>query len=608
MTADPKAPGADAVYLNVIETADRDVDFESYYARIKVLTEKGKELGTVELPYAKHVYSVADIKARTIQPDGTIIPLEGKPADILKEKTKGYQVGRKVFTLPGVQVGSILEYYFQLRYSVNYVVNPYWFIQHPHFVHKAQYKCTSCDYEQRFSVLPPGVAIGKDHLGHTILDLTDVPAAPNEEWMPPMGDMLYKVVFFRPLETYGKPFWTYEGDSWSASVNAFVDPSNSLRIAVQGLIHPGDTDLDKAEKLYKAVQALENTDFTREKSDAERKKLNIQESNRAEDVWAHKSGTRTEIALLYLSMLRAAGVTAYAMRVVDRDQGVFIQEFHDYDQLDDTLVLVTIDGKTIALDPGQKMCPFQIVSWRHSMTTGLRQTASGSALATTPGQAYTANTIQRTGEITIDPQGAIDGNLHFLMTGQEALDWRQYALENDDAEVKKNFDEWLAKMVPDGVEAHIDQFTGLNDPESDLSAAITVKGTLGTATPKRLLLPALFFAAHGDHPFVNQEKRITPVDMHYGGQTFDTVTYLLPPGFNVESSPNPVKVPWQGHAVLNIDFKVDPGKITVVRKFTRAFTFVNQDEYPALHDFYQKVATADQQQLVLTTSPAAKGN
>src|ERR1035438_5495067 len=84
MTADPKAPGAAAVFLNVTETADRDVNFESYYARIKVLTEKGKNLAVVELPYRKHFYKVADIKGRTIHQDGTIIPLTGKPDDLLE--------------------------------------------------------------------------------------------------------------------------------------------------------------------------------------------------------------------------------------------------------------------------------------------------------------------------------------------------------------------------------------------------------------------------------------------------------------------------------------------------------------------------------------------
>ena len=53
MTADPKAPGADAVYLNIEEIANDPMHYQSYYARIKVLTEKGKELATVEVPYLK---------------------------------------------------------------------------------------------------------------------------------------------------------------------------------------------------------------------------------------------------------------------------------------------------------------------------------------------------------------------------------------------------------------------------------------------------------------------------------------------------------------------------------------------------------------------------
>ena len=42
MTADPKAPGADAVYLYREETTDDSLHYHAIYARIKVLCEKGK--------------------------------------------------------------------------------------------------------------------------------------------------------------------------------------------------------------------------------------------------------------------------------------------------------------------------------------------------------------------------------------------------------------------------------------------------------------------------------------------------------------------------------------------------------------------------------------
>ena len=79
MTADPKAPGAAAVYLFIRQTTDDELHFKTYYARIKVLEEKGKELATVEIPYERGNFKVTDIKGRTIHPDGTVIPLSGKP-------------------------------------------------------------------------------------------------------------------------------------------------------------------------------------------------------------------------------------------------------------------------------------------------------------------------------------------------------------------------------------------------------------------------------------------------------------------------------------------------------------------------------------------------
>ena len=69
MTSDPKAPGAAAVYLNIEEVANDPLHYQSVYARIKVLTEKGKELATQEVPYLKGNFKITDIKARTIHSD-----------------------------------------------------------------------------------------------------------------------------------------------------------------------------------------------------------------------------------------------------------------------------------------------------------------------------------------------------------------------------------------------------------------------------------------------------------------------------------------------------------------------------------------------------------
>jgi transglutaminase-like putative cysteine protease len=637
MTADPKAPGAAAVYLNVEEVANDPIHFQSVYVRIKVLQEKGKELATVHLPYWHGNFKIDDIKARTIHADGTVIPLVGKPEDLLLSKTLSgngdqLQINSKVFTLPSVEVGSILEYRYQLRYDDSHVSSPTWEIQRPYFVHQARYAFTpfkaflpgsqnatsmyltdahgnAVNALIWYKVLPAGVDMKADAAGVFHLDVTDIPAAPDEEFMPPIDSLLYQVKFYYKNARDTTDFWVSEAKRWSKEVDHFAEPSKTIKEAVAGIIAPGDSDLDKAKKLYYAVQALDNTDYSRKKSDSELKLLKLKVARHAEDTWAQKSGSSQDIALLYLAMLRAAGLNANDMKVVDRSERVFALGYLNFDQLDDDIVVLNIAGKEIPLDPGEKMCPFQTVRWIHSGTAGIVQGDHVRSLGMTPEQAYTDNKKTRNGDLTLDEHGAIKGQLTFVMVGQEAIDWRQAALRNDQDELKKQFDHSIESIVPEGVEAHIDHFLGLDDPEVNLVAIVNVHGNLGAATSKRLLLPGFFFQTRGSHPFVNQEKRIEPVDMHYGDQVTDQIVYHLPANMSVEGAPQDTKISWQGHAVMATKTASAPSQITLARVFARGFSSAKPEDYQDLRGFYQKVAAADQAQLVLAkTPPVQKGN
>ncbi len=625
MTSDPKAPGAAAVYLDYEEIDNDSQHSQTYYARIKVLTEKGKEAATVQIPYWGGEFSIGSISGRTIHSDGAIVPLTVKPEDLLVQKFNEVEVGRetyaeqvrkqrKVFTLPSVEVGSILEYSYQLRFNAQFYwhLSPEWEVQKEYFIHKAHYQFTPSDLFNVvwWPILPEGASVKTDAGGRYYLDVTDVPATPDEEWMPPIGSFLYKVMFYyrsptQPLNV--DDFWKAEAKEWSKDVDRFAEPSKTIRDAAAGLVAPGDSDIVKAQKLYAAVEALDNTDYSRQVGTSELKQLKQKEANRAEDTWTQKRGDSNDLALIYLSMLRAAGLTAYATKVVDRDQGIFDPSYMSLNQLDDTLVILSTGGKEILLDPGEKMCPFGTVNWKHSHAEGLRQSADGPGRAVTPAQVFGANTVKRTGELTVDPQGGVTGTLQIVMTGQDALAWRQKALEVDAPELKKEFDRGLEEIVPEGVEARVDHFLGLDDPDSLLMAVVKVTGTLGTATAKRLILPGFFFETRESEPFVNQEKRLEPVDMQYPSQVTEQVTYDLPTGMTMEGVPQDTRISWEGHAVYIVKTKPDPGQITVARVLARAFDVARPVDYQDLRGFYQKVAAADQGQLVFTVVAGQKG-
>lgn len=629
MTADPKAPGAAAVYLDSAEIADDSLHFHSVYARIKVLQEKGKELATVEIPYESGSRQVKAIKGRTIHPDGTVSNLATKAEDLLWMKSGDAQIRRKVFTLPNVEVGSILEYYYELAYDDNHFSSPHWDIQKPYFVHQAHYMFTpfqaflkgseaktsmylvdehgdSVNSLIYWPLVPAGAQVKQDVRGRYTLDLTDVPAIPREDWMPPINSMLYQVLFYYKSDFNSAEFWSTQGKRWSKEVDDFAEPTEGIRKAVEGLVSSSDSELDKARKLYKAVQALDNTDFSRQKGKAELKALGFKVAKKAEDTWAQKSGSREDIALLYLSMLRAAGLTAYDMKVVNRDRNLFTPGYLSFDQLDDDIVILSTGGKEIFLDPGEKMCPFQLMHWKHSGAGGLRQGPGGLTAMNSPLQPYSSNTLMRIGDVSVDEHGAVTALVRIVMNGQEALYWRQQALTSDLDEMKKRFDRSLE--MPEGVEAHIDHFLGLSDPDANLIAVVKGQGTLGVATAKRLMLPGFFFEARGRRPFVDQARRTEAIDMHYAERVTDQVVYHLPPSLAVEGAPKDAKIPWADKAVLDVKVSPSPGGVTVTRSFARGFTLLKAEQYQDLRAFYQKIAENDQQQFVLTQAVERKGN
>ena len=250
-----------------------------------------------------------------------------------------------------------------------------------------------------------------------------------------------------------------------------------------------------------------------------------------------------------------------------------------------------------------------MVSWKHSGAGGIRDSATGIQPWTTPLLPYSANVVVRRAELTVEPNGSVTGKLQFSMSGQEALRWRQQALRADEDTLKRAFDEWLRTQIPSGVEAHVTHFTKLDDPTADLGAFASVTGVPGTATAKRLLLPASFFAHSEDQGFIAQPDRHTPVDMHFAVIYKDGVLLHLPAGLAVETTPPASSAPWAGHAVFQMKATASGNDLTVTRTLARAFTLLQADEYAAMRDFYQKVLAADQQQIVLTTATAAqKGN
>jgi hypothetical protein len=618
MTSDPAAPDAAAVYLFRQETSDDKLHIHTLYARIKILTEKGKEYGDVEIPaYEGHTFSIRDVQGRTIHSDGTVIPFTGKPVEKLLLKQGDVRVMTKVFSLPDVQVGSIIEYRYILSYEDNIASSPHWLIQQPLFVHKAHYHFVPTQHELisnsehgnvvnallYATILPNGVQVRTGVDGYDLV-IDNVPALREEEYMPPMESVAYRVLFYYSGYQSSSEFWQKEGRRWSKEVDHFAEPSSKLQAAVQQLVAPGDTQEQKLRKIYAAVMQLENTNFTRQHSAEENKAQGLKVKT-AGDIWEQKRGSDDELTRLFIAMVRAAGMKAYDMIVTNRNRGILIPSYMDWDQLDDEIAIVPVNGKDMYFDPGQRYCEFGKLHWKHASTMGVRQVeGGGTAITGSADTNYKDTEIQRIAQLSLDSDGKIHGTIRVNFTGNEALRWRQNILRTDDEEAKKRFEEELQQRMPAGVVVKTNHFVGFTDYDHVLMAVVDVSGGIGTATGKRVFLPGTFFEA-SEKPLFVHATRENPVDLRFPYLEQDQVTLNLPQGYAVESVPKDIEIPLPKFADYVAKYKSTATQYSYGRLMVVANILYSKDEYPQLKDFYAKSNAQDQQQAVLHVADAA---
>ncbi|MDQ2832669.1 MAG: DUF3857 and transglutaminase domain-containing protein [Acidobacteriota bacterium] len=641
MTSQPEVPGAPAVYLFREEITDDDMHMYSIYVRLKVLTEGGKENANVTLNYQHTAYgastSIENVEGRTIHADGTVIPFTGKPYDKLVEKTHGLKFMEKVFTLPDVAVGSIIEYRYKIRYGDNYFIAPSWYIQSNLFTRKSHYMwkptdkqlITDDDRGQLTSmifwtpVLPPGTVVkqtttagvGAFHGTRTTLEVNahDTPPIAEEDFMPPLASLSYRVMFYYSPYRNEEEYWQKEGKHWAKLRDKFIGPGSGVIAAVHELTASSDTEDQKLRKLYAAVMKLENTSYTRQHTTSEEKSQGLREVRNTDDIWARKRGNNDDLTALFVAMARAAGSKAYLARITSRDHNLFLAGFLNLSQLDDDLAIINIDGKEQFFDPGARFCPYGHLAWKHTMVQGIRQTDGASAFVHTPGESYQFSHSTRTANLTLNDHGEVSGNVTLSFEGSPALTWRQRSLEGDSASLEREMRTTVEKLMPQGVEVKVASIEKLDDYEQPLVVHLDVSGTLGSSTGKRLLVPADLFESNEKPTFPNSRREI-PVMFESSRYNQDAIRIRFPAGFSIESLPLNEKVSLKSSAICAIKTESTPTSFTFRRDFVMAEIIFPTDEYADLRSFYSKVESKDQESVVLTAvqpasmSPAKSGN
>jgi len=612
----PSDPGSAAMILERHVYTDDEKRVQTEFLRIKVLTEAGRSYADVEIPYVVKSTSVENIRGRTLQPDGSVTPFAGLVFDKVVLKYKRYAYDAKAFTLSGVQVGSIIEYSYEVRWKqrlpdyirnpANYVVTDgftvpatTWTLQQNLFTRHATFvirpvKNGMLEYAK---VRLPDQNPTRQPDGTMSMEMNNVPAIEEEDRMPPRSILTSRVHFYYRVGLIFN-YWSNVSKAEADTHEKLIEKTPFLERAANAIAPVTDPPETRLRKLYAHVQKVRYLSYEPEKTEKETKREHVAENKSAEDIFRHNYAYRNEINYLFTALARSAGFDASIVQVVDRSSAVFEEQVPDASQLNANVVLVRLNGQSLYFDPATRFCPYGFVPWFESDTHGVRWDKVNGNIVRVTSPSDEIGSTERTANLKLESDGSLEGTLEIVFTGQEALDRRLSASEEDDEGRRKVMEDEVKELAPAGATIDIDEVTGWQDSEQPLRVKCRLHAPhFATFTSRRMLFLLSVFQANSKSPFP-QVYRTQPVYFSHGYRTADRIQISIPTGYKLEALPAESEAV-TGFANFHAKRSSDAGTVRLERHTEMTGYFFPVPAYVSLRVYFQKLRQSDAQNVVL---------
>ncbi|HVG20727.1 MAG TPA: DUF3857 and transglutaminase domain-containing protein, partial [Blastocatellia bacterium] len=331
MTADAIGdPEADAAILfREGELNDKYAEGTSLksYLRIKIFNERGRRYKDVQLPYKVELGRVTDVSARTIRPDGSVVEVAGRDIfDKVLMKTSHGIWRAKVFSMPAVEPGAIIEYRYRQTYPEGF----------RYFALDLQSELFT--KELHYSIQPPVASkLGVRWVAFNAQDpkrfapkwdgtfdirAENIPPFRREPLMPPdLGVKMWGWLYYsNETETDPDKYWREYARRMHDRARYETDPARAIRRVVDSITLSTDGLAEKIARIYSYVQKeIRNVDFKDDHAEGEAE-TGLKKNDSAEDTIRRRYGSPRDINRLFISMLRAAGLDARVAELTTRDE------------------------------------------------------------------------------------------------------------------------------------------------------------------------------------------------------------------------------------------------------------------------------------------------
>lgn len=603
MTSIPEDPEADAVILYDLGKMEITENFKlkfNYHCRIKILTEQGKEFADRSIEYWKENV-IDDLEAQTFLPNGKKVKLDKKQ---FFEQTGDFS-NKIVFTFPGVEVGSVLEYRYEMRSEYLAYLHP-WVFQSSEYTRLSQLEV----------ILPQGfnyTAFFTNYIGDTdpasekimrpgsppkyaskfTWRLENLQGIKSEPYMSNADD--YSITVYFQLVSYRNPLGgeTRFIKSWDDLAEKVYEVYKPYLTQNSGL---KDLALEKVNGITdKQEQMKALYDFVRDEITTSHSRGYLSDKLREPDeIWKLKEGSAVEKNLLLLNLLNHAGFEAHPVVMSTWNSGKFRVNWAQLQQFNHTIALVKVGQNTILMDTGNKYCPFGLLPANDLNYHGLMVQKKKGDIVEIPAPT-TVNMQYSKTLATLNDEGQL--NCQTVIRGEDyrAIELRSTLSRNSHEDVVKTI------LEDNFEEVQIDSFTVDGFENVDKPVSIVMHYQLDnfaqTVGDKMYLNPA-FMHRRKSNPF-KRETRSFPVEFNFCRASTEEVEITLPEGMKVVELPKLTKFTSR-FMQFNSSCQSDSNLVTYGRFYRLKNDYFEPRLYSQLRDYFEQIVSADQGQIVLS--------
>ncbi len=555
------------------------------HERIKVVNENGYDVANVKIPYGNVVkiegatYNVVDGKVHHTKLDKF---LQGSDSRIKIANTRK-------FTMPKVQVGSIIEYRYKATRGTN------WDIPMQYHIPILRLNITlgnATGYNFKF-LQNPRALLDVDiqsYSSTTVIIATDIEPLEEEVYVSNMESFRSKIEIKNIGAMRRQSLRSYDD-----LVEILLDTDDFTRGYLPRNVYKQDLEkvIGQEKDKYKIAGLIYDyikANFTWNgyygifpDSESSRVAFNV------------KKGDVADINLLYVSMLRAVGIDAEPILASTNWNGLPMTA--SWETFNYVLAGAKINGEQYIFDVAHEksnftMIPKEVLNWKGLMLHD-NETYSWINLSN-----KSISGTHKIINVVIDESLKIQGDVNEQITGYYAMDFERRLKDNkgiEDDNVEgvigyegsdyeiKNFKVQKLDSIHDKVNwsYHFDNEDGVEVIDN-----------------KVYISPLLFYTLK-ESPFVNEERRY-PISFGFPKQLKKIITIKLPDGYRVESLPSPVKInlPEQiGTYTYNIN-EVN-NSIRLITDFIVGEGEVSVEKYPEIKEFFKLRVSKEKEKIVL---------